>query len=814
MARVKRSKHVGDYRHSSKRLNNPPVGLAVHEDDGMAQHQFELDPHLDPQLRWSGKDVGQSFTISTPSIHIHERLSTQAIIQAVQKQQPQLSIFEDSDLDRTKAVEFYQHEMGWVNRLILGDCLVGMTSLLEKERLAGRVQTIYMDPPYGIGYNSNFQPRISNRMVKDGSDAHLTREPEQIQAFRDTWTLGIHSYLTYLQRRLPVCRELLADAGSIFVQIGEDNVHLVRALLDEAFGRENFCSLIAFRTKIPLRTTLLPGLYDYIAWYAKDKSRVHEKFRRIFTQREVGEGSQFTWVELGDGTRRKMTREERMNPLLLPKDSRPFRLTDLVSSGRTESCVFEFELGGRVFSPTGNKSWKTNREGMRRLIEKNRVMVAGATPGYVFFAEDYPVQELSNVWTDTQGPTNPSYVVQTSTKIIERCILMTTDPGDLVLDPMVGSGTSSYVAEQWGRRWIGIDTSRVAIALARERILTATYPYYRLQDETRGVDGGLQYRSVSHVTLGSVAQDRPPAAETLYDRPDVDVSKVRVSGPFTVEALSRYSVNPLSSPGPLAEDAAYEAADHARQLLAALKSHGIPRRGTKPLAIASLEPLASVGPLQAEGDFETNGIRKRFAVSIGPRFGSITSGQVDEALGEAYGYDLVVFVGFAAHAEAQAMLAKGRRGRFEVALLMANPDLLVGDLLKHTAASQTFRLFASPDVHIETTKGQVTVVLVGVDSYDAATGKVSSVNRGEVAAWFLDQDYDGMVFHVSQAFFPKENAWELLEKTLDGLVDASRMKQLQSFESLSFKASAGQKIAIRVITDDGNASESILSVER
>jgi adenine-specific DNA-methyltransferase len=517
--------------------------------------------------------------------------------------------------------------MDWYNRLILGDSLVVMSSLLEKERLGGRVQMIYIDPPYGIGYNSNFQPRVSNRIVKNGSDSHLTREPEQIQAFRDTWELGIHSYLAYLRDRLLVSREMLTETGSIFVQIGEDNIHLARALMDEVFGSENFCALVAFRTKIPLRTTMLPGIYDYIVWYAKDKKRAPEKFRRMFLRRDVGEGTPFTWVELPDGTRRKMTAEERGNAELLPKDSRVFRLTDLVSAGRTESCIFEFELDGEKYRPGGNKSWKTNPEGMKRLLEKNRVMVAGKTPGYVFFADDYPVQELANVWSDTQGASRPVYVVQTSTKVVERCMLMTTDPGDLVLDPMFGSGTACYVAEQWGRRWVGIDTSRVAHALARERLLTATFPYYKLLSDEKGVDAGFEYRKVPHVTLGSLAQDRPSSDEVLYDQPMVDNSIVRVAGPFTVEALSRYSVNPAhDGASPESEDLdTAEVQDHIDTLLEALKKQGIPGKPGKKTKIESLQRIANAGFIQAEGTYlDAEGTEKSFAVSLGPRFGPIT----------------------------------------------------------------------------------------------------------------------------------------------------------------------------------------------
>ena len=654
--------------------------------------------------------------------------------------------------------------------------------------------------------------------MKNGADAYLTREPEQIQAFRETWQLGKHSYLSYMRDRPHLCRELLSETGSVFVQIGEDNLHLVRTLLDEIFGLENFCSLIAFRTKIPLKTTMLPGLYDFIVWYAKDKRRAASQFRRLFLPRAVGEGTPFTWLELSDGTRRKMTPEEKANPRNIPVGSRGFRLTDLVSAGRTESCVFEFEMEGNKYRPGGNKSWKTNPEGMSRLLEQGRVMVSGNTPGYVFYANDYPVQELANVWSDTQGATKPVYVVQTSTKVIERCLLMTTDPGDLVLDPMCGSGTTCYVAEQWGRRWIGIDTSRVAEALARERILTSTFPYYELMDEQKGVDGGFMYRKVSHVTIGSVAQNRVAADEILYDQAKIDTSKIRVSGPFTVEALSRYALNPMQDnvPPEPQDPHTTEGQDHVATLIDALTKQGIPRKGGHAIKIDSLRRLDNIGLIQAEGgDTEADGTERRLGVSLGPRFGPITVTQIGETLHrDAHGYDLVVFAGFAATAEAQEYVSKEKLGRFNVALLEANTDLLVGDLLKTTSSSQTFRLFSAPEVVVKhgPHDGEVFIEIVGMDSFDASTGEVMSRGQSDLAAWFLDQDHDGVVFHVNQAFFPQSGSWQSLQRALKGTVDEELFDQLQSFESLPFRCGDNKRAAIRAIDDSGTASEVVVDL--
>jgi len=564
------SRSVRDYRHDAQRLNNPEAGLARYETEAVPVKRYAYDPHLDPQLVWSGKGERTSFDVDAVSIHVHERLSTEAIIRGLKKEPPQLALFAEPDLPRSKEVEFYQHEVDWSNRLILGDSLVVMTSLLERERMAGQVQCIYIDPPYGIGFSSNFQPRMSSRQVKE-NDESLTREPEQIKAFRDTWTLGVHSYLTYLRDRFLASYELLAETGSIFLQINDTNLHYARALLDEVFGADNFVSLISFKKKkMPLGETFLFTLGDYIVWYAKDKKAAATKFRRLFIPKLDGDNSAFNYVELSSGERVSLADYRDKYGERLPADARPFQSMDLRSSGRTESCVFPVEFDGTVFSPGRGKSWKTNRDGMERLRQANRLFAPKDTLRYVLYLDDYPVSELSNVWMDTQGATDPVYVVQTATKVVERCILMCTDPGDLVLDPTCGSGTTPYIAERRGRRWIAIDTSAVALSLARERILPATFPYFRLVDDIRGVRSGFRYGTASHVTLGAIAQAKPPEDVPLYDQPEVETMKIRVSGPFTVEALSRYVANPLQDGVPPDPGEVTAISDHVNDLLTAL----------------------------------------------------------------------------------------------------------------------------------------------------------------------------------------------------------------------------------------------------
>jgi adenine-specific DNA-methyltransferase len=576
--------------------------------------------------------------------------------------------------------------------------------------------------------------------------------------------------------------------------------------------------MIVATTTSGLGAKLLPDIHTHILWYAKNRESV--RYRQLYWDKEIGgEGvSAYTWVELSDGTRRRMTTEEQDDVTQLPAGARPYRVSDLTSQEFRNETTFEYDFDGSTFHPGANRHWQTTRGGLERLAAQDRLQAVGRTLGYVRFLDDFGGIPMKNVWTDMGRAgfgERKRYVVETVPKLIARCALMTTDPGDLVFDPTCGAGTTAYVAEQYGRRWITCDTSRVAVSIARERLLTSTFAYYALDNNTRGVDAGFKYRILRWVTLRSLAYDYAPDEVPLVDQPLVDAQRIRVSGPFTVEALSRYAVNPNQENVPPEPDdpQASEPQDHVRTLLDALTRQGIPRRGGKPAKVLRVEPLASAGALNAEGIFEAeDGSERSFAVSVGPRFGPITVQQIDEALRDSYGYDLVVFAGYAATAEAQQYVAKGKLGRFDVALLEANPDLLVADLLKQTPSSQTFRLFAAPDIKLNTNgDGDHTVEVLGVDVFDAATGETRFVGDEYVAAWFLDTDYDGLVFHVNQAFFP-DGGWEKLAKTLKGTVDPELIEQLERFESLPFRAREHRKAAVRVIDDAGTTSEVVLDL--
>lgn len=815
-------KQVQDYEHTeARRLNNPPAGLAREDiapppTRSFATTPVDDDPRVPPELVWWGKVDSDVFDVEAPSIHIHEALTTEAILAAARRESAQPALFADPELERSQQVAFYQHEGKWRNRLILGDSLTVTASLLERERMAGAVQMVYMDPPYGINYNSNFQARISERSPKETADEAVTRDPEQIQAYRDTWEKGLHSYLTYLRERLVAARELLDDSGSVFVQIGPDNLHLVRSLLDEIFGPENACPFITVQKTSGHESALLPEVCDYLLWYAKDRPQL--KYHQLFERRRENPGGPYSQVELADGKRRPMTAEERADLSLLPPGARIFRYDNLTSQGTSRSVPFEFE--GRTYHPGVNKQWKIRIEGMEGLGRARRLAVTGTTLKYIRYLDDFGGVRRTNVWTDTIRAgfaRKKQYVVETNEKIVERCIAMTTDPGDLVFDPTCGSGTTAWACEKHGRRWITTDTSRVALAIARERVLTARFDFYRLADESRGVDAGLVYAELPRITASSIGYGNQPEREVLYDEPAVERNVVRVAGPFTVEAPSRYSDNPLTDERTAREEAgsAESAEDHITALLDALRTMGIPRRGRAPAQVVSLARVSGTHGLQAEGTFvNDDGREKSFAASLGPRHGSVTVAQIDEALADAYGYDLIVFAGFAATAEAQEYLRPGKRGRFDVALLEANADLLLGDLLKNTKASQTFRLFSSPEVKVRREQdGQVFVEVLGMDTYDAATGEVSSRNQDEIAAWFLDHAYDGLVFHVNQAFFTRDRAWEALGKALKGTIEPEVVEAMHSFVSLPFRPGDTGRLAVRVVDDTGQTSEAIVILD-
>ncbi len=540
-------KQVEDLKHGEAKRRNIPTAEYQSVQDKAQQApkvlRYPRNTDLDPQLVWRGKDEqdAQDLVVHAPPIYIQEKVHPKALIDDLLRQthesqheagQITADLFADFNgipkgIDKT---EFYQHDQNWTNRMILGDSLQVMASLAEREGLRGKVQCIYLDPPYGIKFNSNFQWSTTSRDVKDGKADHITREPEQVKAFRDTWRDGLHSYLAYLRDRLVVARDLLAVSGSVFVQIGDENIHRVRALLDEIFGDENSVALIPFVKTAGLGASGLPIVCDYLLWYARSKGDL--KYRPVLASKAAGEkgAEQYTWIDLPNGIRRAATREEKAGATELEVGAKLYRIDNLTSGAFRPNTTINYEFRGKTYHPGTDKCWKTTQQGLDRLTKCQRLQVSGSTLSYVRFLDDFAAIPIKALWTDTGTGgfgDDKLYVVQTTAKIAARCILMATDPGDLVIDPTCGSGTTSYAAEQWGRRWITIDTSRVALALARARIMGARYPFYLLSDSRDGqikeaevthtapssqpaygnIRHGFVCERLPHVTLGSIANN-------------------------------------------------------------------------------------------------------------------------------------------------------------------------------------------------------------------------------------------------------------------------------------------------------------------
>ena len=966
------------YRHADRRKNNPEVGLVNQASDPeQAKTPWVYDPHLDPALQfdsaragaekliedalagddpaamrhaleqlrrmsapylqWTGKAERTSFEVDTVSLHVHERIDAMSILSAVSKRQGkkndkavaqgmQPGLFEApfESMPLRAAVDFYKHERGWANRLVTGDSLLVMNSLLQKEGMAGQVQMIYIDPPYGIKYGSNFQPFTNKRDVKDRSDADLTQEPEMIKAFRDTWELGIHSYLTYLRDRLLMAKDLLSETGSVFVQISDENLHHVRELCDEVFGTRNFMALVPFKKTGGKGAAYIDAVNDYVIWYARNSS--HVKYRQLYRSRPQSMvDSGYTWITPEKGGVRKLNSKETSGEMVA--FGKRFQSSILVSQSGGENSSFEVSLNGQTYRPSGNTFWKTNNLGFNNLSKAGRLLGVASTLTYKRFADDFPVVAINNWWDDTIESTfavDKSYIVQTAVKVIERCLLMTTDPGDLVLDPTCGSGTTAYVAEKWGRRWITCDTSRVAITLAKQRLMTASYDYYALRYPHEGLKGGFIYKTVPHVTLKSIANNseidaiyerlhpridtalvdlnaglaaEPPADafvvtegarkgqklvlgkkgvallewevpfdypddwpakaqpqfaafhtarqkmqaemdrsiaaqadnETLYDQPEKTKNKLRVSGPFTVEAVPFPTV--LSLEDPSAQRIGGQEANVADMSVARsgntsrqhawrdeLLKAGIRGKGGQMLKFAELEVLPGTTCLHASGHLDTG---ERVVISFGPEHGALEQRQVEHALGEAADLfprpKMIVFCAFAFDPEA----AKDIDALKGITALKAqmNTDLLTEDLKKAASKSttnQSFWLMGQPDVHVTALPdGLWQVEVNGFDYFDTSKGELVSGGKAKIAAWSLDTDYDGRSLFPHQFFFPmagKDEGWMKLKKDIRAELDEDLLKHFVGTVSLPFEAGANATVAVKIVDDRGIESLKIMKL--
>lgn len=833
-----------------------------------------FDRSRDPELYWLGKYKDQAdadsaeMTLDIRSLYVHEDIAPEMLIKRLyqvrqEQKNPEQGILFSSDDMRTevedqleRVADYYTHSVGWKNRLIQGDSLLVMNSLLNREGMAGKVQTIYIDPPYGIRYGGNWQIMINKpKMSHQSKDDETSHEPEMIKAFRDTWELGIHSYLTYLRDRLVLAKELLTQSGSVFVQISDENVHIVRNLLDEVFGSENFVSQIVYQKTTgagsPNELTSIASVGDYILWYAKEKIRdgkINYKYRPLFIPKKFGgEGSSaYKKIELEDGVRISIADWEKESGKKFEYNSRPinsrlYAIDNLTSQSGGEIGRFPIIFKGKSYSP-GSNVWKTNEIGIQRLIDNNRIDVTSKGGiGYVRYFDDFSALPLNNIWSDTVGQNQIGgtklYVVQSALKPVQRCILMTTDPGDLLLDPTCGSGTTAFVAEQWGRRWITIDTSRIALSIAKSRLMTALFPYYELFDEdSKNIRQGFKYSTIPHLKLSNIANGDSAEIETLYDQPIEDKKRIRVSGPFTVETLQSYNV---MSPESIDDrpDEAEENRLFQERIFAHLQAAGI-RNGDKSqrATFHSVEAI-SHQYLHAKGWYtDGDGEERLVYFHIGPKFGTVSKLSVTESVkafrskAKNEGASWLVILGFSF--EDSINDADYNLGTYTVSKVRMHDDLMQDGLLKKDKGAGSFITIGEPDIQIVyDNESSCHVEILGLDIYDPIKDDVKARSTADIAYWEIDDNYNEEQFIVREVHFCGGNKrqFEDWRKGLSSIASAKTKKKaettlklelndevwetLYDFRSSHIERTPGRKVCVRVISQFGEESSKTLTIK-
>jgi len=847
----------------------------VKDDPKTAQYKkfrHDFDRGTDPQLYWLNKDINDNEDTQNPSLkvdirslYVHEDVQPEVLIDKLhqikeiksEESSLQGELFSAEEMpnviddELAKVAAYYKHSSEWKNRLIQGDSLLVMNSLLKREGMAGQVQCMYFDPPYGIRFGGNWQIMINSpKMSHESKDSEATFEPEMLKAYRDTWELAVHSYLSYLRDRLILARELLTTSGSVFVQISDENVHLVRSIMDEVFGSENFVSQIFYKKTSgagsPNKLLAPASVGDYIIWYAKDKTNM--KFRPLFIPKVFGEdgSSAYNAIELQDGERMSIAQWEKKNNRKFeyesrPKGSRPYTLDNLTSQSGTDIGRFDIQFKGKTYKAPSNGVWKTNQEGIERLKQANRIDVSDkGRVGYVRYFDDFCAQPLTSLWTDAVSSfmSDKLYVVQSSKKAIQRCILMTTDPGDLVLDPTCGSGTTAFLSEQWGRRWITIDTSRIAVNIAKIRLIKNCFPYYELFDKNgQNIRQGFDYQTATHLKLSNIANGEDAETEILYDQPKVNNKRIRVAGPFTVETLQSDNI---LSPDYLRckTDEAEEYRLFQERIFTHLHSSGI-HNGQKGHTVTfdNLEAVAS-SIINARGYYKVGEEEEKLAYFlIGPKFGTVSRKSVNDAVREfrkrniAEGASWLVLLGFSF--EDSIDTKDYDFGDFVVTKVRMHDDLLQDGLLKKDKMASSFITIGEPDIILVPVEGETSkqyVEIRGLDIYDPLSDNVSERPLNQIAYWEIDDRYDGSRFVVRGIHFcggdKKEfNDWK---KGLSGIASSMAKKKAERTLSLEFNEELwdtlygytsepltyepGRRIAVRVISQFGEECTKVLTM--
>jgi adenine-specific DNA-methyltransferase len=805
-------KDIKNYKQTGKRKNIPEVGLVTSATDKVeGKKKYVFDPYLDPQLQWSGKVEKNELEIDTVSLHVHERIDPKTLMEKLKAKsesevpqgsgQLELNFFDSPGYEKplSKALQFYKHEQDWSNRLIAGDSLLVMNSLLEKEGMAGKIQTIFMDPPYGINYKSNFQPFTDNKNVKDGVDDSIPHEPEMIRAFRDTWELGTHSYLTHLRDRILLCHELLNETGSFFFQISNDNLHYCKQIIEEIFGKENEFGLISF-TKAPgglSSVNKLSSRLDYLVWFAKDISKI--KYHPLYEKRKNDIDAGFNKIELDSGEQRNLTKEEKNGSSPIPK-GRLFKDQNLTKPG--PGSKYEIEVDGKIYN-SGRRWWGQPKEDIEKLIKLGRVKPMGNTLRFVKYLDDFPYKPIDNLWDGFQGANNPIYVVQTNDQIVKRCILMTSNAGEIVLDPTCGSGTTAVTSERLGRKWITCDTSRVALNLARKRIMTEVYDYYKLQNPDEGLSGGLKYKEVDRLTPSLIAKGHSGKKETIYLEPQKDSSIKRVTGPFTVEAVPSVRVKNIS------DTSSDNFEQDLENYINEISSTGIQTLQGKKINFINIEKTKGFQHIHALGQIEEENSHKNAYVCFGPDYAPMEQTQIEHAvfeLREVLDEECaLIFCAFHFDPEASKDIDHLSHEKITFLKSQMSVDLLTEDLRKKRSSNQSFWLIGQPDIEIKKEGKQYIVEIRGFDYYNPSKGQIESKGIDGIALWMIDTNYDERSVCPDQFFFPIEdkNDWTKLKRSLKEEIDVDKIDFYQGSVSEPFDAGNHKKIAVKIVDNRG-----------